>query len=177
MRCLSSTTLHLKPACGVQQNNTSKAVEYKGKVAELVKGMLDVPHGGQIIMDGRAFQGIKAELTTLAAMTPPHPDYDAIERQRRCLLVMWTCMHVWGLGLAGICTSGGTADRAQMMLACAKVAAAGSWLAPKSDQQQPSSASGSQRCCHAALYAQPAGFRCSMPQGMWSLTSMLDMAC
>ena len=57
----------------VQQNNTSKAVEYKGKVPELVKGMLDVPHGGQIIMDGRAFQGIKGELTTLAALVPPPP--------------------------------------------------------------------------------------------------------
>ena len=67
----------------VQQNNTSKAVEYKGKVAELVKGMLEVPHGGQIIMDGRAFQGIKGELTTLAAMVPPHPDYDSLERQPR----------------------------------------------------------------------------------------------
>ena len=71
----------------VQQNNTSKAVEYKGKVAELVKGMLDIPHGGQIIMDGRTFQGIKGELSTLATMTSAHPDYDAIDRQCRCAAI------------------------------------------------------------------------------------------
>ena len=80
----------------VQQNNTSKAVEYKGKVPELVKGMLDVPHGGQIIMDGRAFQGIKGELTTLAALVPPHPDWDSLERQRRHGVVLGT-----GLTLSG----------------------------------------------------------------------------
>ena len=67
----------------LQQNLTSKAVEYKGKVAELVKGMLDIPHGGQIIMDGRTFQGIKGELITLAATIPAHPDYDIIDRQCR----------------------------------------------------------------------------------------------
>ena len=174
MRCLGPTTSYLTAACGVQQNNTSKAVEYKGKVAELVKGMLDVPHGGQIIMDGRAFQGIKAELTTLAAMTPPHPDYDAIERQRRCLLVMWTCMHVWGLGLAGICTSGGTADRAHLMLACAKAAAG--WR-----QSQTSSGPAQHLVVRGAAMLlcvpQPAYFVWGMPQGLWSPRVMLNMAC
>ena len=65
-------------------NGTSKAIEYKGKGIDLVKAMLDVPHGGQIIMDGRAFAAIKSQLTSLAAAIPPHPNYDAMQRNRKC---------------------------------------------------------------------------------------------
>ena len=64
-------------------NATSKAIQYKGKGPDLVKAMLDVPHGGQIIMDGRAFAAIKTQLTSLAAIIPSHPDWEAVEKFRR----------------------------------------------------------------------------------------------
>ena len=38
--------------CDTQENNISKRIEYSGYVVDLVKSLIDVPCGGQILLDG-----------------------------------------------------------------------------------------------------------------------------
>ena len=48
-----------------QDNKISRRTEYRGHLLELVKALIDIPSGGQIILDGKAFQGISSALVEI----------------------------------------------------------------------------------------------------------------
>lgn len=44
-----------------------------------VKALADMPHGGQVIMDEKSFDGIKLRLADLCEMIPHSPNYEGME--------------------------------------------------------------------------------------------------
>ncbi|KAK9800253.1 hypothetical protein WJX73_007523 [Symbiochloris irregularis] len=60
-------------------NATTKRVEYQGQVMNTVKALADMPHGGQVIMDEKCFDGIKLRLADLCEMVPHSPNYEGME--------------------------------------------------------------------------------------------------
>lgn len=65
-------------------NATTKRVEYQGQVMNTVKALADMPHGGQVIMDEKSFDGIKLRLADLCEMVPHSPNYEGMEVNCRC---------------------------------------------------------------------------------------------
>ena len=64
----------------MQVNATSKRAEFLGAVTNTVKGLSDMPYGGQVIMDEKTFEGIKLHLADLYDMVPHRPNLDALEQ-------------------------------------------------------------------------------------------------
>lgn len=85
---------------GLQVNATSKRVEFLGTVMNTVKALSDMPHGGQIIMDEKSFEGVKLSLADLYDMVPHGPSLELLQQQCRCVLPVQPivfCMHTMQL--------------------------------------------------------------------------------
>lgn len=67
----------------LQVNQTSKQTEYHGAVLRTVKALADVPHGGQILMDAKTFEGIKLLLDDLYQSISHGPDIAAMQENCR----------------------------------------------------------------------------------------------
>ena len=67
----------------MQVNQTSKRMEYSGSTMRMAKSMIDLPNGGQVLMDARTFDNIKLRLDDLYAAISHGPDMTAIERNCR----------------------------------------------------------------------------------------------
>ncbi|KAK9802596.1 hypothetical protein WJX73_010556 [Symbiochloris irregularis] len=57
----------------VQANMVSRRIEYHGHVSKVAKALVDVPNGGQILMDGKTYAGISSSLVDLQKMILPAP--------------------------------------------------------------------------------------------------------
>ena len=62
----------------------TKRTEFEGAVWLTAKALADMPHGGQIIMDEKSFDGIKLQLADLYETVPHSPNYEAMETNCRC---------------------------------------------------------------------------------------------
>ncbi|MCJ1427722.1 hypothetical protein MMC29_005627 [Sticta canariensis] len=65
-------------------NATSKCAEFLGSVTNTVKALSDMPHGGQVIMDEKTFEGVKLALADLYDMVPHGPSLEMLQQQCRC---------------------------------------------------------------------------------------------
>lgn len=63
----------------VQVNETSKRCEYQGEVMNLACSLADLPNGGQILMEDKAFDGVKLHLAELTERVPRRPDWQALQ--------------------------------------------------------------------------------------------------
>ena len=68
----------------IQVNPASKRREYNGKLKRLVEALSGVPHGGQIMIESATFAGINAHLTDILKVVPPNPDFEKMDKYRRC---------------------------------------------------------------------------------------------
>ena len=81
----------------LQVNETSKRSEYQGEVMALASWLGELPHGGQILMEDRTFDGIKVHLAELHEKIPHRPDWPALQVACRCCPVVLAgdlqCLH------------------------------------------------------------------------------------
>ncbi|KAK9788833.1 hypothetical protein WJX73_006132 [Symbiochloris irregularis] len=59
----------------VKVNPLSKRREYQGDLLKLAQGVLEQPNGGQIVIEGKAFNSINADLVSLEDMVSSEPDW------------------------------------------------------------------------------------------------------
>ena len=80
----------------MQVNAVSKRIEYHGELLEMVQAVIDAPQGGQIMMEGKAFNGINSDLVRVQAMVPTQAQFVA----RFVLQFPWNASVL--VGLAGV---------------------------------------------------------------------------
>ena len=76
----SRTAIKCDPAhvmC-VQTNESSQMREYHGSVFDTVMAVVNVLHGGQVVVDCNTFHGINARLVELAKAVPQSPNYELL---------------------------------------------------------------------------------------------------
>ena len=71
-------------------NENSKRMEYDGKVFNTAMAMADLTHGGQIILDGSTFDGIKFSLAHLRTRVAAQPRLQDLEPLCGCALFVCT---------------------------------------------------------------------------------------
>lgn len=74
-----------------QVNETSKRSEYHGEVMTLASSLADLPHGGQILMEDKTFDGVKVHLAELCERVPRKPDWQALQTLCRCGFFCLSC--------------------------------------------------------------------------------------
>ena len=62
----------------MQTNENSQRREYRGAVLDKVMAVLSAIHGGQIMADSQAFQGISSCLSSIAKDVPRSPDLNLL---------------------------------------------------------------------------------------------------
>ena len=67
----------------VQENETSKRLDYECEVMSFAKALSDMTSGAQILMDAKSFNEIKLQLAELYESIPKGPDIEALQENCR----------------------------------------------------------------------------------------------